>query len=1282
MFKVSKLRVLTIVMVLSLFLALPMTTQALPMAAEIWVSSETGQDTNNGANDAPVATLGKALALASTTDPTTIYLMAGDYIAPADTLTQQNLTITAYYSSELARYDTVTIHPDYSYSGGSLLGMFTGRWIFDFRNVLGSFRLEEVTLSGDDLSTSDTVEDGSDVTGVHAYSIDNAGANITVEGCTFENLQFGFQEEHSDDLDVTLRNNTITADHPVRINSEGTSTLIIDGNELTKTSPNSTDVVLSLDYPRADTQILNNTIDGGSSGQGRGIYDEFARGTISGNHFVNLDNALELTDVLSLNVSDNIFEMTNGNAIHIDMNYYALGNLTVADNTIKSMVGTGDNGIVIDIDRNSSLPGNGDYTITGNTIKNFAYGIRFNNDSEAKPENLVVGGTAGNENIFAGNIFNFYCDYASETLPFDLTHNDWNTTDSAIILKKLNIMNQNAENKIKYILLDDPFTTNALNEVWVDDSYSPSSSEFGISDFNTITEGKASVRIGGTVHIAAGLYDEQVFIFDPVGLQGNGAETIIKNTAGHDEAAVISIIASDVRIEDLNITGGYNGIFLGDMGSVGSSLNSPVSVYGYSSIPDRALIINNFFTNQSPAGEYGSAFGILINLSSYGISDLNIRSNVFDNDRFLTSYAICQNTQLLTDPIIQFNQILHGYQNGMFISTDGTALIQNNTFSISEPSLGIHLQTYGSATVKNNSILDPDGPFNNSNYGLFISANGPVPAEETYRYQVENNIISGFNYGIMFYNNTSGNVPEVVIGGETAKYNDLRNNPLALMNGAPTVTIDASYNIWGVSDAEIPGSILDSIDNAGSYGPVTYLPSMAALSTEASLSSLTASGINLTPLFSSDTNSYSASADNSVSSTTVTAAPADNNATVSINGVVGTSREIPLTIGSNAVTVDVTAEDGVTAKTYTITISRASIDDGDNNGSSGGGSSYSPPTVDLLRVSMPQGEFDSIASDSQADYTIRNQSISITFDGRALDAIANAGSGTVVVTANNVDIDTLSAADQAKVQGRPVYDFTVINGNQLVANFGGGQATISIPYTLISGENPNAVIIYYLSDDGTLEPIRGRYDPVTKSVVFTTLHFSHFVIGYNQVSFSDVPTGAWYKNAVEFIAARSITTGTDDSHFSPGSELSRGQFVVMLMNAYQLGSNPSNAVQDANFDDAGNAYYTDYLAQAKKLGISNGIGGNLFAPEQAISRQEMFVMLHNALQTIDQLPADTNEKALHTFNDANQVAVWANDGMASLVKSGVISGSGNQLHPAATTTRAEMAQMLYNLLSK
>lgn len=55
----------------------------------------------------------------------------------------------------------------------------------------------------------------------------------------------------------------------------------------------------------------------------------------------------------------------------------------------------------------------------------------------------------------------------------------------------------------------------------------------------------------------------------------------------------------------------------------------------------------------------------------------------------------------------------------------------------------------------------------------------------------------------------------------------------------------------------------------------------------------------------------------------------------------------------------------------------------------------------------------------------------------------------------------------------------------------------------------------------------------------------------------------------------------------------------MLMKSYNIASDTN--ITD-NFADAGNEYYTGYLAAAKRLGLSSGVGDNMLMPNAFITR--------------------------------------------------------------------------------
>lgn len=335
------------------------------------------------------------------------------------------------------------------------------------------------------------------------------------------------------------------------------------------------------------------------------------------------------------------------------------------------------------------------------------------------------------------------------------------------------------------------------------------------------------------------------------------------------------------------------------------------------------------------------------------------------------------------------------------------------------------------------------------------------------------------------------------------------------------------------------------------------------------------------------------------------------------------------------------------------------------------------PGVDSYSVTLPVGY---LAASGGGSLTLKTDAGSITLPGNMLTGIDGERAQ---VTIGRVDVTALPAGVREKIGNRPVVQLELtVDGEQRAWNNPEAPVTISIPYTPTDEElaNPDSIVVWYVDGNGNLVCItNGRYDPESGAVTFTTTHFSHYAVGYNPVQFSDVPEDAWYYGAVRFIAARGITNGTGDGEYDPEAPLKRADLVVLLMRAYEIA--PDEEPAD-NFADAGDTYYTGYLGAAKRLGIAKGVGDNLFAPEREITRQETFTLMYNTLKAVNRLPEGISGKALSDFSDGGEVAEWAVEAMARLVEAGIVNGNGGLLEPMRTTTRAEMAQLLHNLLGK
>lgn len=153
------------------------------------------------------------------------------------------------------------------------------------------------------------------------------------------------------------------------------------------------------------------------------------------------------------------------------------------------------------------------------------------------------------------------------------------------------------------------------------------------------------------------------------------------------------------------------------------------------------------------------------------------------------------------------------------------------------------------------------------------------------------------------------------------------NNATLLINNMSVASGQSSPPINLVVGGNIIGIDVTAPDGVTTKAYTVTVTREAPTSTNAFLSSLTLSDCMISPAFSSDTTSYTASIDNSISSLTVTAAVYESHATLEINGITAisgqTSPPINLNVGPNAINILVTAQDGIICKNYTVVVTRA-----------------------------------------------------------------------------------------------------------------------------------------------------------------------------------------------------------------------------------------------------------------------------------------------------------------------------------------------------------------------
>lgn len=137
----------------------------------------------------------------------------------------------------------------------------------------------------------------------------------------------------------------------------------------------------------------------------------------------------------------------------------------------------------------------------------------------------------------------------------------------------------------------------------------------------------------------------------------------------------------------------------------------------------------------------------------------------------------------------------------------------------------------------------------------------------------------------------------------------------------------------------------------------------------------------------------------------------------------------------------------------------------------------------------------------------------------------------------------------------------------------------------------------------------------------------------------------------------------------------RGMIVTIL---YRLEGSPDLSNENLGYpyaDVDANAYYADAVYWARQNGIVSGMSAEQFAPNNAITREQMAAILYRYAQFKGY---DVSAKAdLSVYTDAAQVSTYATDAMAWANGAQLITGTSQAtLTPAGNATRAQVATIL------
>lgn len=163
-------------------------------------------------------------------------------------------------------------------------------------------------------------------------------------------------------------------------------------------------------------------------------------------------------------------------------------------------------------------------------------------------------------------------------------------------------------------------------------------------------------------------------------------------------------------------------------------------------------------------------------------------------------------------------------------------------------------------------------------------------------------------------------------------------------------------------------------------------------------------------------------------------------------------------------------------------------------------------------------------------------------------------------------------------------------------------------------------------------------------------------------SFTDVPAGSWYEEAVNYVHEKGLMNGTSSNAFSPNANTTRGMIVTILARVEGVNTNG-----------------TPWYAAGQKWAMDNGISDGTNMPG-VITREQLATILYRYAK---QKGYDVSKSAaLTAFSDADKVNGYAAEAMQWAVAEGLLQGSNGKLNPQGSATRAQVATILMRFMEK
>lgn len=208
----------------------------------------------------------------------------------------------------------------------------------------------------------------------------------------------------------------------------------------------------------------------------------------------------------------------------------------------------------------------------------------------------------------------------------------------------------------------------------------------------------------------------------------------------------------------------------------------------------------------------------------------------------------------------------------------------------------------------------------------------------------------------------------------------------------------------------------------------------------------------------------------------------------------------------------------------------------------------------------------------------------------------------------------------------------------------------------------------------------GAYHVYDCSFFFTNLKnnvANRMTAWSNGTSFKDVSAGAWYTDAVKYVYDAGLMTGTSPTTFAPNGDLTRAQLVTIL---WRMENEPASDLALTFTDVPEGRWYTEAVRWAADHSLVTGYSADAFGPSDKVSREQLVTILYRYAQYKGMDVSVGEDTNILSYDDAFSVNSYAMPAMQWACGAGILTGKASGiLAPKDPVTRAETAAMLTRL---